>query len=276
MLGSVYSLYFFHRLSLCLMIILAIAMMLIQGSTNMLNDYFDYKRGADSLDKADEKALASGEVTPKQVLTLIAVFASAALVIGIIISNSAGWGVMLVAAVGAAVALLYSSGPKPISHTPFGEAAAGITMGLGITSTVAFIQSGAFSWHYIVMAVPEVIFIAYIMFTNNLCDLEKDQSAGRRTLPGMLGFQAAKSIWLLCCLLLVSITVILIIIGAYPAWDLLAIALLFNYRTMIKFRSYGQGQFDKGRMMGIIGRLGIQYHVLMVLGLVIAYLGQFE
>jgi 1,4-dihydroxy-2-naphthoate octaprenyltransferase len=271
LLGSIYSLYAYGKMNSLLMLMLAVALLLIQASTNMLNDFFDYRRGIDSTEKADEKALVSGELTPHQVLILVATFVLVALIIGTIIAYQTNWTILFVAAAGAAVAVLYSSGPKPISYTPFGEAAAGITMGIGITSTVVYIQSAHFTWHSILMAFPTAVFIAYIMFTNNLCDLDKDKSAGRSTLPGLLGYEAAKSIWLLCCLVLVLMTVLLIIIGVYPVWDLLTSLILLNYRTLIHVGRYKREQFQKRKMMGIIGKLGVQYLFLTVIGLLITH-----
>ena len=269
--GSAYSLYVYGRINWLLTLLLAVALMSIQAATNMLNDYIDYRRGSDGADQADEKALVSGAFTAKQVLAFTAALATAALAIGIYIAVRTSWVVLLVAAAGAAVAVLYSAAPKPISHTPFGEAASGITMGFGITSTVVYIQSGQFTGQTLLMALPTAVYIAYIMFTNNLCDIEKDKSAGRFTLPARLGFEIAKPIWLLCCFVLILITVILIIAGVYPVWALLALLMVLNYRALNTFRLYSQEQFQKGKMMAFIGKLGIQYHLLMVAGFLIAY-----
>lgn len=270
--GSVYSLSTYRKFNSGYMIALTVAIALIQASTNMFNDYMDYRRGTDGNDKAEEKVLVSGELSPKQILALIFVFLSVALVIGVAIARETSWIILLIGLAGAAVAFTYSSGPKPISYTPFGEAAAGITMGFGITSTVVFIQAGYFYWQGILMALPSVIYIAYIMFTNNLCDLEKDKAAGRRTLPGLLGFQTAKRIWLLCCPLLISLTVLFIFIGAFPLWNLITLLLLVNYRSLADIRRLEQAQFHKGRMMGFIGKIGAQYHLLMIFGLILAYI----
>ncbi len=82
-LGSVYSKYAFGKLNALYVILLAIAMILIQSATNMINDYFDYKRGADSNKSGDEKALVSGEITSKQVLFIIILYQFIALMIGL-------------------------------------------------------------------------------------------------------------------------------------------------------------------------------------------------
>lgn len=271
LLGSLYSLYAYQKFQLGFLIALVVAIALVQASTNIFNDYMDFRRGTDGSEKSDEKILVSGELKPVHMLLLIALFLSVASIIGLLIAVKTSAFILLVAVAGVLVAFFYSSGPKPISQTPFGEVASGITMGFGITSTVVFIQAGQFQWQCIWMAIPTTIFIAYVMFTNNLCDREKDISAGRHTLPGMFGFETSQKIWLFACALLVLVTLLLIGLKIYPSWNALVLLLLMNYRTIIPMKQLGQREFQKGIMMGVIGKIGIQFHLLMVAGLFIAW-----
>lgn len=268
--GSSYALYAWGKINLAYVLLLALAVALIQAATNMFNDYMDFKRGADGVDSAEEKALVSGELTPRQDLVLIITYIVVALGIGVVIASRTSWWILLVAGGGAAVSFLYSSGPKPISRTPFGELASGLTMGLGITATVVYIQSGVLSGRVILVALPTVVYIAYIMFTNNLCDLNKDKRAGRRTLPGLLGFRTAKTIWLACTALLVLLTMAMVIWGIYPVWDLTVLLLLLNICNLRDLIKLDESGFKKGRMMGYIGKLGLEYHGLMIIGLLAA------
>ncbi len=271
LLGSIYSLYAYQRFRWELLLALVVAIALVQASTNIFNDYMDFRRGTDGTEKADEKILVSGELKPVHLIILIVLFLSVASIIGIVIASRTSYFILLVALVGAVIAFLYSSGPFPISHTPFGEAASGVTMGFGITSTVVFIQANQFQWTCIWMAVPTAIFIAYVMFTNNLCDREKDIAAGRRTLPGGLGFETAQKVWLLACLLLVLSTLLLIVLRIYPVWNTIVLVLLLNYRSILPMKQLGQTEFQKGIMMGVIGKIGIQFHLLMVVGLFLSW-----
>jgi 1,4-dihydroxy-2-naphthoate octaprenyltransferase len=97
LLGTIYSYYAFGQINLVYFILLTIAMALVQSSTNMINDYFDFKRGAENENKGDEKALVSGEATPKQVKLIITIYLSTAAMIGVLIASQTSYYILVVA-----------------------------------------------------------------------------------------------------------------------------------------------------------------------------------
>ncbi len=270
LLGSVYSRYAFGKLNVLYIILLAIAMILIQSATNMINDYFDYKRGADNNKSEDEKALVSGETTSTQVLFIIVLYQFIALMIGIFLASQTSYYILLVAAIGGLISILYAFGPLPISYTPFGEIISGVTMGIGITTTVIYIQSGIFNINTILVAVPTVLFISAILLTNNLSDIEEDREAGRKTLPIMIGKKNSNKLWVFNVIMLLVLTVCLVLMSIYPIVVLLPVILIYPYKSIRSFLSYEKSAQTKGRSMGLIGQVGLKYHLAVVIGLIIA------
>ena len=269
-LGSVYSKYAFGKINVFYIILLLIAMILIQSATNMINDYFDFKRGADSNKSTDEKALVSGEITPKQVLFIIFLYEFIAFMIGVFIASQTSYYILLVAIIGELISILYASGPLPISYTPFGEIVSGVTMGIGITSTVIYIQSGIFNLNTVLVAVPTALFIGTILLTNNLSDIKEDREVGRKTLPIIIGVKNAEKLWIFNVIMLLVLTVVLVLIHIYPIIILVTIILLFPYKLVFSFLSYDKSIHTKGRSMGLIGQVGLKYHLAVVIGLLIA------
>lgn len=269
-LGSIYSKYAFGRLNVFYLILLAIAMILIQSATNMINDYFDFKRGADSNKSGDEKALVSGEITPKQVLFIIFSYQFIAFMIGVFIASQTSYYILLVAIIGGLISIAYAFGPVPISYTPIGEIVAGVTMGIGITTTVIYIQSGIFNLNTVLVAIPTVLFIGTILLTNNLSDIEEDREAGRKTLPIIIGRKNAEKLWIFNVIMLLVLTFGLVLMHIYPIVVLVPIILLFPYKLVFSFLSYEKSIHTKGRSMGLIGQVGLKYHLAVVIGLLIA------
>ncbi|GKU27561.1 1,4-dihydroxy-2-naphthoate octaprenyltransferase [Clostridium folliculivorans] len=271
-LGSIYSKYAFDRINILYLVLLIIAMMLVQSATNMINDYFDFKRGADSNKSGDEKALVSGEITPKQILFLIFLYQSIALIIGIFIGSQTSYYILLIALIGVIVSFLYASGPLPISYTPVSEIVAGSTMGIGITTTVIYIQSGIFNFTTVLVTVPTALFISTILLTNNLSDIKEDFEAGRKTLPILIGVKKAEKLWVFDVVMLLVLTVILGLVHIYPIIVLIVSTVMFPYKVVFDFFSYDKNINTKDRSMGLIGMVGLRYHLAIIIGLLISIL----
>ncbi|MBI6871479.1 prenyltransferase [Clostridium aciditolerans] len=269
-LGSIYSRYAFGKFNGGYFILLAVAMILIQSATNMVNDYFDFKRGADSKEKENEKALVSGEITPKQVLAIIFTYQFVAFIICIYIASQTSYYILIVALAGETISILYACGPLPISYTPIGEIVSGVTMGIGITTTVIYIYSGVFNLNTMLLAVPTAVFVGTILLSNNLSDIEEDRKVGRKTLPILIGIKNSEKLWIFNVTMLLVLTFILLIMGIYPIAVLGAVILLFPYKSISNFLSYDKNIYTKSKTMELIGGIGLKYHLAVIIGLLIS------
>ncbi|MBU3161774.1 prenyltransferase [Clostridium frigoris] len=268
-LGSIYSKYALGKFNILYFILLIVAMILIQSATNMVNDYSDFKSGADDKKSGDEKALVSGEITSKQVLVVIFLFGLIACMIGIFIASQTSYYIMLIAIIGGIISVSYAFGPFPIAYTPFGEVVAGITMGIGITTTVIYIQSGVINLNTFLVAIPTVIYISTILLSNNLSDLQEDLDVGRKTLPILMGVKNAEKLWIFNVIMLLILTFILYVVHIYPFVVLLTVLIFFPYKSIFDFISYDKNMNTKGRTMGLISKIGLKYHLAVVIGLLI-------
>lgn len=271
-LASIYSLYRYDTVSWVDMVILTIAMIIIQSCANMLNDYYGFKRGEDDEERADEKALASGEAKAHHVLVLIYVFLAIDLLIGIYYAIKTHYAILGVALVGVIVMYLYSGGKKPISHTPFGEFVAGSTMGFGIMTTVVYIQTGIFNLETTIVALPMAVYIGTILLTNNIADHAEDEKVGRKTLPIHIGIKWSEVLWFASCHSLLTFTAAFVFVGFYPLATLIVALVIFPYRSIYQFRRLPKNVAHKGQMMKLIGHVGIRYHMAIIIGLIFTML----
>ena len=267
--GSVFSLYRYKSFSLIDMIILMVGVILIQSCANMINDLFDFHRGADKENKSDEKALASGEISKDKVKWIVKSFILIDLLIAIYYSLIMNFSILIIALVGSLIMYLYSAGSKPISYTPIGELVAGITMGFGIMTTVIYIQSGVFSIETIVVVIPTAIYIGTILLTNNISDYIEDKTNGRHTLPIVIGISKAESLWLLNCYMMIFVSFILVLFGLLTMEGLIIAVIIIPHKKMMNFRFINKVVGNKGEMMGLIGDIGVKYHLAIIVGLLI-------
>lgn len=181
--------------SITLVLALLAICILMQASVNTLNDYYDFVKGADSienqLDPADA-VLVYNNVNPKSALKLAIGFLVFAFALGVYVIAVAGWIPLALGLVGAGIIVLYSAGKSPLSYLPVGEFVSGITMGGLIPLACYQALTGTLSWIVFLLSVPLICGIGLIMFTNNTCDIEKDIEAERKTLSVLLGRDRAR------------------------------------------------------------------------------------
>ena len=91
--------------------------------------------------------------------------------------------------------MAYSAGKTPVSYLPVGEAVSGIVMGGLIPLACYQALTGTFDLRALLWAVPTILGVGLIMFTNNTCDVEKDVESGRRTLSVLLGRKRARRLY---------------------------------------------------------------------------------
>ena len=173
---------------------LLVIVVLMQSAVNTFNDYYDYVKGTDDEDAfvdPSDAVLVYNNVNPRSALMLAVGMLVAAFVLGIYAIAVAGFVPLVIAFIGALFVVLYSAGSSPISYLPLGEAVSGIVMGGLIPLAVYQVMTGQLDFVVLLWALPTIIGVGLIMFTNNTCDIERDIPAGRRTLPVLLGRERA-------------------------------------------------------------------------------------
>jgi len=170
-----------------LFIVMLLASTLIQVSTNIFNEYYDYKCGLD-----DENSVGIGGaivrygVSPKKILIIAQSTTATAILLGLYLCHESSWWLLPIGLCCTAVGYLYSGGPFPISATPFGELVSGICMGFIIIVISFFLQTGTITTIAIMGSVSTSVLIGAILMSNNLRDLEDDKKHGRKTLAILL------------------------------------------------------------------------------------------
>lgn len=208
-----------------LFLAMLIASLLIQAATNMFNEYYDYVRGLDTEDSHGiGGAIVREGIKPKTILSVALSLYGIALLLGIYICSSSSWWLALVGLFCMLIGYLYTGGPMPIAHTPFGEIVSGFFMGMIIILISFFIQTGTVTSTSILVSIPIFILVGAIMLSNNIRDLDGDKEFGRKTLAILIGRKAA--IKLLAGMFIVSYVWVFILIALNIISPWLAIVVL--------------------------------------------------
>lgn len=195
--------------------------LLIQAGTNIHNDVADFEKGNDLPDRVGPlRVTAAGWVPPATVRRAAVIVFATAFGLGIYLAGVGGWPIVVVGLASLAAGWMYSGGPRPISHTPFGELCVFIFFGLVAVGGSHWLQSGTLTLGTLIGGSAIGAPAAAVLIVNNYRDLVGDRRAGRLTLAGILGPNGARRLYVLLMLLPFSAPPLLAWLG-HP-WTLLA------------------------------------------------------
>jgi 1,4-dihydroxy-2-naphthoate octaprenyltransferase len=173
-------------LSLFLMVI--VASVLVHAGSNLVNDYFDWKNGADKPNAHGRYAfIQRGIIQPKAIFAFGLILFGIATAIGLTIVYIVGWPVLLFALPSLAAAYFYTGGPKPLGYVALGEATVFLFMGPVIVVGSYFVQTGNIDWAPVLLSVPVGLLVTAHLQANNIRDIQDDMDAGKRTLATYIG-----------------------------------------------------------------------------------------
>lgn len=170
-----------------------VAALLLQIAANLINEYFDFRRGADEHKTAGQGMIIKNAVlTPRDVLIGAIVTVVVAVIIGLFLLTQTGWLLFWIGLGGVLVVITYTAGPFPLAYNGLGEIAVFFFMGPLMVLGAYFVMARAFSWTPVVAGLPIGFMVAAILHANNVRDLDADRAVNKGTLAVKLGRRGAR------------------------------------------------------------------------------------
>ncbi|WP_078379282.1 1,4-dihydroxy-2-naphthoate polyprenyltransferase [Sutcliffiella halmapala] len=249
-----------------------IASLLIQAATNMVNEYYDYKKGLDNENSVGiGGAIVREGVSPQTVIRLAFILFGIATLLGIYICMNSTWWLAAIGTACMAAGYFYTGGPYPIAYTPFGEIVAGFFMGFVIILISFYIQTGMITSVSMLISIPISILVGAILLANNIRDLDGDKENGRKTVAILVGRKNA--ILLLAAMFIGSYALIVLFIslGYASIWSLLVFLSVIKPLTAIKgFRS-NKSNVSMMPAMKATAQTNTIFGFLLGIGIVLGY-----
>ena len=262
------------HIKISLLLAMLLACLLIQGATNMFNEYYDFKKGLDDHTSVGiGGAIVRNGMSPKLVMNLAIAFYIIAALLGIYLAVQSSFWILPIGLVCMAIGYLYTGGPMPISWTPFGELFSGVFMGGIIILLAFFIQTGNLQTLVVWISVPIIITIGLINMANNIRDRVKDKESGRLTLPIVLG--KANSIRFLALMYIVAYAFVVYITFFIPGGSIFFLLALLSFPLPVKaVRRFKKNDTPATMMpaMAATGKTNTFFGVLYALGIYISAL----
>ena len=176
------------RIDITLMLLSLLGALLLQTGTNLDNDVSDTERGTDRAGRLGlPRATALGLLALGRVRLASRACFALATAIGLVLAWRGGWPILIAGIAAAAAAMGYSSGPRPISYTPFGDFVVWLFFGLVAVGGTYYLQTGSLSSGALIAATMVGFPATAVLVVNNYRDLVPDAQVGKRTLAVCLG-----------------------------------------------------------------------------------------
>ncbi len=215
--------------------------LLIQVSTNLANDYYDFMRGGDTRERVGPVRMTqAGILSPRTVRRGMQTTLSAAFLVGVYLVWVGGWPIVVIGLASMACAVLYTGGPFPLAYHGLGDLFVFIFFGLAAVNGTVYVQALFWPMDGLLASVAMGALITAILVVNNLRDIPTDARAGKRTLAVRLGVRGTRIEYALLFAMAFLVPVVGVATLDWPLWTLaclLVIPLAVNpLRRVFRFR----------------------------------------
>jgi len=171
----------------------------IQIATNLFNDAQDFANGTDGPGGTKRlgppRITALGWALPHQVSAAGLSLFLLALLGGLHLIGIGGWPIFFLGLASLSAGYLYSHGPYPISHSPFGEVVVIGFFGIFAVVGTYYLQTGDVSDAAVLLGGAMGLPAGGVLLLNNVRDMKGDRDAGRRTVAIRIGLNASRSLY---------------------------------------------------------------------------------
>ncbi len=240
-----------------------IGALFLQIAANLINEYADYRHGADALKQAGQGMVIKQRVlTPREVLCGAILTTAAGVIIGLVLLFQSGPLLLWIGLGGVLVVITYTAGPFPLAYHGLGEAAVFVFMGpLMVLGAYYAMSGGQTSLTPLLAGLPIGFMVAAILHANNIRDMDADRAVNKRTLAVIFGLRVARAEYILLVAGSYVMVAVMVIAGVMP-WPTLivlvtapeAYRLIRIFTTSTDTALLHQGQ---GRTARLHGRFGL-------------------
>jgi 1,4-dihydroxy-2-naphthoate octaprenyltransferase len=265
-----------------LFILALVAGIFVHLGTNIANDYFDHKSGADEANKeyvrpftGGSRTIQQGLLTPQEVLSGAILFFGLAALIGVYLFVRVGWIILVIGLIGIFSGFFYTAPPFNLAARGIGELFVGLNFGILMSLGAFFVQTSTLAWEPVLAAVPVALLITAVLYINQFQDSAGDAAVGKRHLVVRMGKK--KSVF--GYVLLMGFTYLSIVVFAAfglvsPFTLLIVLALPLPILAIFYARKYYDKRFELAPANGLTVLSHLMIGILLVVGYIFEGLGE--
>jgi 1,4-dihydroxy-2-naphthoate octaprenyltransferase len=238
---------------------------LMQIDANLVNDYFDWKKGTDDEHRmGPRRACAQGWVTPKAMCRAITATTLAACLAGFPLVFYGGFGMVWIGVACVVFCFLYT---LLMSYIGLGDLLVLVFFGIVPVCATFYLQTQTLTKEVLLSAVACGMVIDTLLVVNNYRDRDNDRRVGKRTLVVLIGERATEILYFALGLMAFHMGLTFFFQGQYFTFFLPTIYLSLHAHTYRKMKAIKRGKALNG-ILGENARNMFIYGILFSIGVI--------
>ncbi|MBP2001923.1 1,4-dihydroxy-2-naphthoate octaprenyltransferase [Paenibacillus shirakamiensis] len=204
--------------------------------SNMVNDLWDYRSGADTAARdtpdvvsTNSGFLANGTMSERTFAMMTWSLFGIAALCGITLAWFAGWPVLVFSGLGGLIAYFYVAPPLQFGYRGKGLSEIAILLSFGVLPIMGtyYVQTQELSALSIMLSLPVGLLTTLVLFNHHFLHWQADRQAGKNTLVVVWGEERALRFSKMLLWLSYISVVVCVLIGALPVYGLLSLLTIF-------------------------------------------------
>ncbi|UCD38851.1 MAG: 1,4-dihydroxy-2-naphthoate octaprenyltransferase [Fidelibacterota bacterium] len=270
--GAMLALYYEGQVMWALFPVVVVCSLLFHTGTNLLNDYFDYRKGVDQdYTYGSSKVVFEGLLTARQVMAGGWVAYIIGIALGFILIWVRGLPMFYLGLVGFLGGVFYTAGPIAYKYHALGDFLVFALMGPLMVIGSYFALTGSYEVSILYVSLPVGFLVAAILASNNYRDIAHDTQAGIKTFASVLGPAGAKVEYFVLVLGAYLAIVLMVVYQVVELWALLVfVSLPSAWKNLTAVRSNRPGEVEAVALIDQqTAQVHLQFGILLVVGLIL-------
>lgn len=186
-----------------------VSALFIQIGTNLANDFYDFKKGADTAERVGPiRVTQSGLIKAQSVLTAFVLCFALAALFGLYLVVDVGAVILWVGIASIISGIAYTAGPWPLAYVGLGEVFVLCFFGPVASGFTYYVMTHALNPVAFWVGLAPGALSCAILVANNLRDVEQDKKSNKRTLVVRFGKNFARAEYALLWLLAYAVCIV--------------------------------------------------------------------
>ena len=201
----------------------ALGMVVFQGATNLISDYFDFRQGVDREDTFGSPNLTGGQFTPRE----IALYGLFVLLVGCAIGLILVWRTDARLLIPGICGVVFVVAYAFFKFRALGDAVVFCIISVLPTLGTTLVVTGRYDWNCLIVALPIGMITVGILHANNWRDVQTDSRANIKTLCMFLGSTGSEIVYIFELMFpFLWLALAALVFHWIPAWTLLSLCAL--------------------------------------------------